>query len=119
MYPNAPLALVVVEVRFPSAPDARSLPMAAQRSLRDRLGDEWVIESLKTQRVQVEFDQAGSSKQHIDTEVVPRFTVRDRTLAVAVPQGSITIETTSYRRYPDFRAVLEGAFSAAGTCQAE
>lgn len=113
VYPNAPLALVAVEVRFPSAPGARSLPIAAQRSFRDLLGETWVIESQKAQTLEVEFGRSGQTQQHLQERVVPRFTVRDRTLAVAVTEESLTVETTDYRHYPDFRAVLKRTLLAA------
>lgn len=112
VYPNAPLALVAVEVRFPGPFEAWPLPMTLQRSFRDMLGDGWVIESIKAQRVDVAFAPAGGG-QSVRQIVMPRFTVRNRTLAVAISEESLTIETTAYRHYPDFRAVLSAAFAGA------
>ena len=51
VYPNAPLALVAVEVRFPVSSAERPLPMPIQRSFRDLLGEDWVIESHKVQQL--------------------------------------------------------------------
>ena len=82
--------------------------MTLQRSYRDMLGEEWVIESIKTQKVEVAFTPGSAGQQSIQQIVIPRFTVRDRTLAVAISEESLTIETTAYRHYPDFRAVLRG-----------
>ena len=113
VYPNAPLALVAVEVRFPEAPSDRALPMPVQRSFRDLLGDDWVIESHKVQQFEVAFGPGGPGGQTVQQTVVPRFTLRDRTLAVALTDSSLTVETTSYRHYLDFRAVLERVFGAA------
>ncbi len=113
IYPNAPLALVAVEVRFPEAPSERPLPMAVQRSFRDLLGEGWVIESHKVQQIEAAFGPGSPGTQTIQTKVVPRFTVRDRTLSVAITDTSLTVETTRYRHYLDFRAVLERVFGAA------
>ena len=87
--------------------------MTAQRAFRDRLGEDWVIESVKTQQLLLEVDSAGLGRQRIDQQTVPRMTTRDRSTAVALPATSLTIETTSYGHYPDFRAILERAFRAA------
>jgi uncharacterized protein (TIGR04255 family) len=113
VYPNAPLALVVVEVRFPSAPVARVMPMPAQKAFRDLLGDEWVIESMKMHSVELQFGAQGAGQQRVQEQVVPRFTIRDRTLAVAATDTTLTVETTSYQHYPQFREVLARGLAAA------
>jgi uncharacterized protein (TIGR04255 family) len=113
VYPNAPLALVAVEVRFPEALGERALPMPTQRSFRDLLGGEWVIESHKVQQFEVALGPSAPGAQTMQQTVVPRFTVRDRTLSVAITNASLTVETTRYRHYLDFRAVLGRVFAAA------
>ena len=113
VYPNAPLALVAVEVRFPAAPSDRALPLLLQRSFRDLLGDDWVIESHRVQQIEVAFGPGAPGGQTVQQTALPRFTLRDRTLAVALTDSSLTVETTNYRHYLDFRAVLERVFSAA------
>lgn len=112
VYPSAPLALVAVEVRFPAAPD-RTMPMPMQRAFREQLGSEWVIESQKVQQFDVAFAPGTPGSPSVRELVVPRFTVRDRTLSVAIAGASLTIETTNYRHYLDFRSVLATAFDAA------
>jgi len=89
------------------------MPMPAQRTFRDLLGEEWVIESMKMQSVEVQFGTRGEGQQRVQEHVVPRYTIRDRTLAVAVTDTTLTVETTSYRHYPQFREVLARAFAAA------
>lgn len=111
VYPNAPLALVAVEVRFPEAAADRPLPLPLQRSFRDSLGDDWVIESQKLHGVALGPGALG--QQAFQEVVVPRFTVRDRTLSVAITSTSVTVETTAYRHYLEFRAVLRRVFDAA------
>ena len=113
IYPNAPLALVAVEVRFPQASSERPLPITLQRSFRDLLGEGWVIESQKVQKLDVAFGPGQPGSQVMHETVMPRFTVRDRTLSVAITDASLTIETTKYRHYLDFRAVLARVFDAA------
>jgi len=113
VYPNAPLALVAVEVRFPGPFETWPLPMTLQRSYRDMLGEGWVIESIKTKKVDVVLGLDGTSQQTVQQIVIPRFTMRNRTVAVAISDESVTIETTAYRHYPDFRTVLAVAFAAA------
>lgn len=115
VYPNAPLALVVVEVRFPSAAavGGRPLSVTLQRTFRDLLGREWVIGSLKTHKVEIAFGPGGAITQPVQSQIVSRFTVRDRTRAVAITEESVTIETTAYTHYLDFRETLEKAITAA------
>ena len=51
--------------------------------------------------------------QAFDPVVVPRFTVRDRTVAIAVTPQALTVEATRYEHYPTFRGVVEKALEAA------
>ena len=113
VYPNAPLALVAVEVRFPNSAGTRPLPMNLQRSFRDLLGEGWVIESQKIQQVSVAVSAAGAVPQATSMLTIQRFTVRDRTLAVAITEESLTIEATRYRHYPEFRETVARAVAAA------
>ncbi|NLG66008.1 MAG: TIGR04255 family protein [Actinobacteria bacterium] len=113
VYPSAPLALVAVEVRFPEAAAERPLPMPLQRSFRDLLGKDWVIESQRMPHLDVAFGLGGAGSQSVQQVVVPRFTLRDRTLAVAVTDASLTVETTNYCHYGEFRGVLRRVFDAA------
>ena len=113
VYPNAPLALVAAEIRFPESTTDRTLPMTLLRIFRDALGEEWVIETRKMQHASVTIGPAGVVPQALSSVTVPRFTVRDRTLAVALTEDSMTIETTQYHHYPSFRSVLAKATTAA------
>jgi hypothetical protein len=95
IYANAPLALVAVEIRFPEASSERPLPITLQRSFRDLLGEGWVIESHKVQQLDVAFGPGAPGSQTVRETVVPRFTVRDRTLSVAITDASLTIDGVS------------------------
>ena len=113
VYPNPPLALVAVEVRFPNSAGTRPLPMNLQRSFRDLLGEGWVIESQKIQLLTLAVSAAGPVPQAMPMLTIPRFTLRDRTLAVAITEESLTIEATRYRHYPEFRKTVVSAVAAA------
>lgn len=111
VWSNAPLALVAVEARFPGV--AGGPPrMPAQRAMRDRLGDGWVIESGLEQMLEVALGPEGVKGQRVASEQLTRITIRDRTRVVTVRAESLTVEATSYRGYPDFRLLLEAAFEA-------
>jgi uncharacterized protein (TIGR04255 family) len=114
VYLNAPLALVAVEVRFPNGTGIRPLPANLQRSFRNLLGDGWVTEPVRTQQLSIALGPGGAMPHATPPVTIPRFTVRDRTLAVALTEESLTIEATRYRHYPDFRKIVGRAVSAAG-----
>ena len=111
VYPNAPLALVAVEVRFH---DAARAPLGASvhRAIRGRLGREWVIEGTKQQTMEVAFGPGGLSTPNLRQENLSRITVRDRTQAVTLRPDSLTIEATRYDGYDAFRGLLQLAFAA-------
>jgi len=104
VYPNAPVALVAVEVRFPGELGA-GVPAGVQRLFREALGEGWVIEQLTQQEFTVGVN-AGGPSQSMRTVNVPRFTVRDRTSAVVLTSNSVTVETTRYRGWAAFRTVV-------------
>lgn len=110
VYPNAPIAFVTVEVRFPEA--GQPVPSGVQRAFRDVLGDQWVIEQLTQQEVTVGINIGGPTSQTVRGVNIPRFTVRDRTTAVVLTTNSVTVETTRYCGWPDFRSVIERALRA-------
>lgn len=111
--PNAPLALVAVEIRFPDGTSGQQLPMNIRRSFRDLLGEEWVLDSQTVQQFAITLGPGGALPQPAPTLTIPRFTVRDRTLAVAVTDQSMTVEATRYKHYPTFREVVRRAVDAA------
>lgn len=112
VYPNPPLALVAAEVRFPDG--ATLLGSAVHRAVRDRLGNDWVIEGGKQQTMEVAVGPAGMGPPNIRQENVSRITVRDRTQIVTLRSDSLTIEATRYGGYETFRQLLHLAFSVVG-----
>ena len=111
VWPNAPLALVAVEARFPAVTSGPPR-LPAQRAIRDLLGTGWVLESGQEQTLEVAFGPEGLKGQRVAAEQVTRITIRDRTRVVTVRAESLTVEASSYRGYPDFRLLLEAAFHA-------
>ena len=83
-YLNAPLALVAVEVRFPGGAPTRQFLIPQQRAFRDLLGDNWVIESARIQQLAFSIGPTGPAPPTFNPITIPRFTVRDRSLAVAI-----------------------------------
>lgn len=111
IYTNAPLALVALEVKFPSEAATEPLAVHVQKAFRQRLKDpdDWVIESTQVQQVEVSFSPPA---QNIRSLNVPRLLKRDRSTAVSFPPGSLTVETTRYRGYEGFRELLGDVFAA-------
>ncbi len=110
VFPNAPLALVAVEVRFSNG-SASSVATPVQRAIRDRLGGEWVIEGTKVQTFEVPLLPVGAAPS-VRSEHVSRITSRDRTQIVTLRSNGLTIEATRYEGYDRFRRLLHEALSA-------
>jgi uncharacterized protein (TIGR04255 family) len=111
VWPNAPLALVAIEAKFPSA-SAALVRVPAQRAVRDLLGGDWVLENAKEQSLEVGFGPAGVQTPNVRVENLTRITVRDRTQVVTLRPESLSIEATRYDGYQAFRDLLEQVFSA-------
>lgn len=101
---NAPLALVVLEARFP--PVGGPLRPPVFRAIRDAVSPNWVIEGAKHQIVQFGLGAGGVVAPSVQTEDVSRITTRDRTSTVTVRAESVTVETTRYSGYESFRELL-------------
>lgn len=110
VYRNAPLALVAMEMRFPSESSTIDFEPAKQKSFRDHMravGD-WVIESSSVQQLEVSF--GPSPGQTVRTVTVPRLLTRDRAIAVSFPPGIVSVETTKYDGYEKFRPLVQAVF---------
>lgn len=91
----------------------RTLPTSVQRAFRDMLGDNWVTQPVNAPQLSVAFGGAPAMAQTMQPFNFPRFTVRDRTLAVTITDAGVIIEATRYRHYLDFREILTKAVNAA------
>lgn len=118
-YKHAPLALATVEVRFPDEIGPTVSPRVL-RAFREVLGSDWITDQIRQQasftinvgvptQPQPGFVPAPGVASQV---TVPRFTLRDRTMAVMVGGGSLTIETTRYEGWPAFHAIVERAIDA-------
>lgn len=112
VFPNAPLALVAMEVRFPAAaPGPLRLPVL--RAMKEFLGKGWVIEGAKQQTVSVEIPVDGRPpSSNVTTEELSKLTVRDRTRVITVRPEALTLEATRYDGYNNFKPLLLTAFEA-------
>lgn len=114
VFPNAPLSLVAMEVRFPAASGGPLRPPVL-RAIKEMLGVGWVIEGAKQQTLSVAVPATGGPpSSHFTSEEISRLTVRDRSQVVTVRPDSLTVEATRYGGYPNFKPLLETAFEAVG-----
>ena len=110
--PNAPLALVAAEVRYPPVSDG-PLTMPVYRRIRDTLGEDWVIHNATTQMFEAGLDADGP-RASLRSERYSRITSRSRTRIVTAKPDNFTVEVVDYLRFPDFRDLLAVAAQAVG-----
>ena len=107
-YPHAPLTLVAVEARFPTAGD--ELPSVAERrSIRDALGEDWVMTDATSTELEFSSDRPQPSIRQVPAV---RFVTRDLMVAVTLRPASLVVETTNYPGYTAFREVVRRAATA-------
>lgn len=112
MYKHPPVALVTVEITFPGEMGGTMAP-ALQRAVGEVLGDDWFFEPLPTPRLSVNMFGAGPIEASSTGPTILRFADRDRGSAVAFTSASLSIETTRYGNWPQFRSMLVTAVTAA------
>ncbi|MGH9072155.1 MAG: TIGR04255 family protein, partial [Acidimicrobiales bacterium] len=108
-YPRAPVALVTVEITFPGEIGG-PIPMGVQRAMGEVLGDDWVLEQVQQP---MPFNLVGQAVMpnppSFPALQILRFADRGRGTAVALTAGSMSVETTRYGNWPEFRSTLETA----------
>ena len=104
VFPNAPLALVAAEVRYPPVSEG-ALTMPVYRRIRDMLGSGWVIHNATTQTFEAGVDAVGP-RASLRSERYSRITSRERTRIVTAKPQSFTVEVVDYLRFPDFQDLL-------------
>jgi len=109
VYPNAPVVLVAVEVRHPTA---GSLSHAEQVKIKQLLGSQLPL--LRTATM-VNVQATVGTAPEVTTEQAPRYVSRDRTTAVTLRSGAAVIETTRYERYERLRDLAALVFEARQT----
>lgn len=109
VYPGSPLALVAAEVRWPATPEVIGgrRPAFLRAALRSRLPlAQPVVEHDVTLDVMAPEVLQRTSAPRL------RFTTRDRSTAIDISAKNVVVETTQYRHYEEFRALLELALRA-------
>lgn len=104
VFPNAPLALVLAEIRYPPVSDS-ALTMPVYRRIRDQLGSGWVIHNATAQTLEAGVDADGP-RASLRSEKFSRITSRERTRIITAKPESFTVEVVDYVRFPDFRDLL-------------
>ena len=110
VYPNAPLALVVAEVRYPSVTDTPP-GMRIQRQIRDVLGSDWLIHNGQEKTFQAGVNENGPHAS-LHSEAVHRITSRSRTKIITTRADRFSVEVTDYAGYASFRELVHNAASA-------
>ena len=100
IYPNAPVALVTMEIRHPAADP---LSESASRELKRLLVDQLPIER-QAQDVAWGVGPGGNPTPTPDRFV--RYVNRDNTIAASIKNQAVTVETTSYTNFEAFAEVV-------------
>jgi uncharacterized protein (TIGR04255 family) len=99
VYPNAPVVLVALEVRHPTA---GPLTSAQRLKIKQRLGKQLPI--LKSgQLTMLQATVGATTVPEMSTEEFPKYFSRDNTIAVSIRSEAIVIETTRYVRWEHLR----------------
>lgn len=104
VYPNAPVVLVALEVRHPTADP---LTHAQRLTIKRRLAAHVPIMRTEqlTQITAVQTAGAPTAPPEVRVEEFPRYFSRDNTLAVSVRAEAVVVETTRYVRWEQLRAL--------------
>ncbi len=104
-YPNAPVVLVALEVRHPTADP---LTAAQRNTIKRRLGSHVPI--MRTGQLQqltvLQPVEGPPATSDLRAEEFPRYFSRDNTAAVSVRAEAIIIETTRYAQWEQMRALV-------------
>ena len=107
VYPHAPVVLVALEVRHPTADP---LTPSESRAIKKLLSDQLPIERPGAQvNVQI---TSGAASPATTIEHFPRYINRETTLSVSIRQDAIVIEASRYPGWEEFRALALHALDA-------
>src|SRR6266568_509815 len=110
VFPSAPLEFVAGEVRFPFAPQLSK--DEAFETLGAALRSRFPLPERENRPPGVAISPEGVKP--VEAHVLWRFLNRRRTASVSITPSSLTVETTAYEEYEEFRALLsEGLLSLA------
>lgn len=101
IFSSAPLEFVACEIRVPTAP--KLVRNDTFETLTDALRDDFPIpdeEQIQTLTV------IGGKEGGVEAERRYRFLSRERTASAVVARNAITVETTDYQEFGDFRSLV-------------
>lgn len=101
VFPNAPLEFVACEIRVPTAP--KLVRNDTIETLTDALRD--VLPIPDTEQIQT-LTVIGGKDGGVESERRFRFLSKERTTSAVVERNAITVETTDYQEFGDFRALV-------------
>lgn len=101
VFPNAPLEFVACEIRVPTAP--KLVREDTVEALTDELAD--VLPIPDQEQVQT-LTVIGGKDGGVETERRYRFLNRKRTASAVVARSAITVETTDYHEFSEFRSLV-------------
>lgn len=110
VFPSAPLEFVACEIRVPTAP--KLVRNDTFEALTDALRDDFPIPD--EEQIQT-FPVIGGKDGGVETERRYRFLSRERTASAVVARNAITVETTDYQEFDDFRALVLTVADAVAT----
>lgn len=110
VFPNAPLEFVACEIRVPTAP--KLVRDDTFELLTDALRE--VLPIPDTEQVQT-LTVIGGKDGGVESERRFRFLNRERTASAVVARNAITVETTEYSEFDDFRSLVLTVADAVAT----
>lgn len=111
-FPNPPLALTVLEIRYPDLADGGGF--TATRSMKAAVREHLPLtESLTEDQIELTAGAPVLATQTIQRRVFPRFFTRDRTTALLVKENALVLQTTNYGGWEgSFRPLIEAVLGA-------
>lgn len=101
VFPNAPLEYVACEIRVPTA------PKLAREDTFDALAERFTEVLPIPNQEQVEtVTVIGGREGAVETERRYRFLNREATASAVVSRNAVTVETTDYEEFHDFRSLV-------------
>jgi uncharacterized protein (TIGR04255 family) len=107
VYPKAPVVLVALEVRHPTADP---LTPAETRAIKKRLSEHFPLESTgQATNVQL---MVGATRPDVNIENFTRFLNRTKTMAVSFRREAIAVEASEYPGWRKFSELITEALAA-------
>ena len=114
-FPNAPLALTVLEIRYPQL--LQDVGIESSAELRSRIHDHFpLMDWIQEQQIQLNVGGLAPGHSTVNRQI-PGFTSRDRFTALVIRPEALVIETTAYGGWSEhFRPLAELVISAVHEC---